>query len=185
MTAPVRAPAAPGALRASTAAAPGAAGRVGADTPNPRIATDLPTAQPALRLVDARRLQLARRRRRARLALIAGGALVVALLFGVVFGHAMLVSGQGRLDELQRAVAEEQNRYQALRLEVARLESPDRIVAEAKDRLGMVEPLAVTYLAPVPFEPAVPLQDDGAAPGGETGSTAWARVKPLLSGRTP
>lgn len=198
MTAPVRAPSpsrgSARALPGSAAAAPSrhprpkvtvperssapSAQRAGTPRRQPAAPQVKPVAQPALHLVDGRRLQVVARRHRARAALIAGGLLLVASLFGVVVSHAVLVSGQGRLDGLQQEVAEEQSRYQALRLEVAELEAPGRIVEEAQGRLGMVNPPEITYLTPVP--PDV----EGAAPAEELEPTAtgdpWSTVKPLL-----
>jgi cell division protein FtsL len=135
--------------------------------------------RPRLRLVDDRRIRLADRRQRTRLAFVATGLLLVASLFGVVICHAMLVTGQGRLDALEREVVEEQTRYQALRLEVAELEAPGRIVAEAQGRLGMVDPPEITYLTPVTTDldlPATAAQDQG-------NDAAWRAVKPLLGGQ--
>ena len=43
---------------------------------------------------------------------------------------------------------------QRLRLDVARLESPSRIVAEAQARLGMVPPAVVIYLPAQTTTPA-------------------------------
>jgi cell division protein FtsL len=112
---------------------------------------------------------------------VAGGILVVASLFGVVVCHAVLVSGQVGVDGLQQQVAEEQSRYQALRLEVAELEAPGRIVAEAQGRLGMVSPPEITYLTPV-SDPGAPAPVDE-APEGTGASAPWAAVKPLLGGQ--
>jgi cell division protein FtsL len=113
--------------------------------------------------------------------LVLAGLLVIGSLFGVVICHAMLVTGQGRLDDLEQQVSQEQTRYQALRLEVAELESPGRIV-EAAHALGMVSPEEITYLTPVATSAA------GAGAGGEVraasaGAAPWAAVKPLLGGR--
>lgn len=145
-----------------------------------------------LRVVDPQRRT--RRAARARLRLLVVGVclVVVGSLFGVVAFHALLVSGQTSLDRLNRAVAEEEARYQQLRLEVAGLESPGRIMAAAQERLGMVPPPEVTYLSPsgaVAGElamsgPDVAGADDNEA--SETGSGSlrpWATVKPYLGGR--
>src|ERR671913_1747495 len=63
--------------------------------------------------------------------------LLFVALFGVAVSHALLIEGQANLDRLDTQAAAEQARYERLRLEVAELESPDRVVAEARDRLGM------------------------------------------------
>ncbi len=208
MTAPVRAPS-PGrapvphrptrAPRGAAAAAPATRLRAGAAAPNrsaaapnrsaaaPNRSPDRqPATRPGLRLVDDRRLKVAARRRRARATLIAGGVLVVASLFGVVVCHALLVSGQGRLDGLQQQVAEEQSRYQALRLQVAELESPARVVEEAQGRLGMVSPAEITYLTPVAMPAPTTSSTPAALPTDSTavaGGAPWAIVKPLLGGQ--
>lgn len=135
-----------------------------------------PTRAP-LQLVDDGRRRAVARRRRLRAAAVAGALLVVASLFGVVVCHAMLVSGQGRLDRLQQEVVEEQVRYQALRREVAELEAPGRIVAAAH-ALGMVSPEEITYLKPIEGAPAPPPPSSER----ETGAP-WNTVKPLLGDR--
>jgi hypothetical protein len=81
-----------------------------------------------------------------------------------------------------------------LRLEVARLEAPARIVAEAA-RLGMVPPPLTTYLVP-PAPAAAPASDveeagvasaeDPGTPSDDTealgsvGASSWEEVKPYL-----
>lgn len=184
MTAPVRAPSPSRApARPLRGAAPDRSSsptgqRSAAPRRQPAAPQAKPAAQPGLHLVDDRRLQVVARRRRTRAALVAGGLLLVASLFAVVVSHAVLVSGQGRLDGLQQQVAEEQSRYQALRLEVAELEAPGRIVEEAQGRLGMVSPPEITYLTPVPPDvegAAVPEEPAQAATG-----APWSAVKPLL-----
>lgn len=152
----------------------------GVAAPQGRRVTEAP-ARPTLRLVDDRRLHVTSRRHRARLLLVLTGILVIGSLFAVVICHAMLVTGQGRLDGLEQQVTEEQTRYQALRLEVAELEAPGRIVAEAQGRLGMVSPENITYLAPVPAAGAPPVA--GGEPPADRAGAPWGAVKPLLGGR--
>lgn len=176
---PTRRPASGRGLRAVSAG-----GGAPAAAPSLRTAAGERPA-PSLRLVDDRRLQVASRRRRGRALLVLSALLVVASLFGVVAFHAMLVSGQGRLDGLQQEVSEEQARYQALRLEVAELEAPNRIVEVAQGRLGMVSPTSIAYLAPVSVEgggTAAP-GADGDEPAVTTASAPWASIKPLLGGQ--
>jgi cell division protein FtsL len=103
--------------------------------------------------------------------------LLFVALFGVAVSHALLIEGQARLDELDKQVAAEQQRYERLRLEQAELEAPDRIVAEAAE-MGMVPAGEVTWLT---SEEAPP----GAAPPAtadstETSDTSWADVKPYM-----
>ena len=107
--------------------------------------------------------------------------LAFAALFAVAVCHALLIESQAGLDELDRDVAAAQARYEELRLEVAELESPDRIKTEAVERLGMVPAGDITWLTP--DEPA--LADDGPADDGpaedpDSPDTSAARVKPYL-----
>ena len=109
----------------------------------------------------------------------AGVALTVLAflaLFCVAASHALLIQNQAEVDELDERVAVEQARYEELRLEVAQLESPQRIMDEAINTLGMVPPGETVWLTP----------DEPAPPGGaaeeppESTDTSAARVKPYL-----
>jgi cell division protein FtsL len=97
-------------------------------------------------------------------------------MFGIVSLHVALTQGQFRLERLEARADAQQTRYERLRLQVAELESPDRIVAVAQERLGMVPPPGVTYLSPsgaVTDPPASRTADPGTAAG-------WNEVKPHL-----
>jgi len=65
---------------------------------------------------------------------------------------------QFRLDQLQQQASAQQERYEKLRLEVAELEAPARIVSAAEGPLGMRQPGSVTYL-PAPPTTATPLRE--------------------------
>jgi cell division protein FtsL len=109
----------------------------------------------------------------------AGVALTVlafVALFGVAASHALLIQNQADVDALDERVAAEQARYEELRLEVAQLESPQRIMEEATTTLGMVPPGETVWLTP--DEPA----PQGAPPEEppESTDTSAARVKPYL-----
>ena len=74
------------------------------------------------------------------------GALVgvtVIIVFGTLFlnaiFHSVMVSGQARLDGLNQQVSQAEAANQQLRLKVATLEAPDRIV-DAATAAGMVLP---------------------------------------------
>jgi len=118
------------------------------------------------------------------------GCFVSAVLFGLVGVHVMLAQGQFRLDRLNARSAVEEARYQRLRLEVDQLEAPQRIVATAEGRLGMVSPAAVRYLTPASAlisatPPAVGRPTPVPAPPSGTlaeggGPTDWAAVKPHM-----
>jgi cell division protein FtsB len=81
-------------------------------------------------------------------ALVAVGIVIVALLALAVM-HAVLIGGQVRLDAMHRDVAAETESIRRLELRVAELESPDRVLDAARDRIGMVQPAEVGYLLPV------------------------------------
>lgn len=79
---------------------------------------------------------------------LVGTGMVIVALFALAAMHALLIGGQIRLDDSQRAVASETEEIRALRLRVAELESPGRVLDAARERLGMVEPSEVGYLLP-------------------------------------
>jgi len=86
----------------------------------------------------------------------------------------LLAQGQAPVDELEAQVTAAQAENQRLRLDVAHLESPTRIVAEAQARLGMVPPAAVVYLPPLTQSPptqslpvqSLPVQSPPTLPAG-------------------
>ena len=155
--------------------------------PRPAPPVKRPPARPELRVVTTEEIAEAQRARLVR-QLVVAGALVAALcLFGVVVFHVLLTQNQFRLDKLQEQSLERQAEYDKLRLQVAELESPDRIVATAQQRLGMVAPPGVTYLAPT-------LEDEAVVPGASAAATrradgdpsaatgaGWSTVKPHLA----
>jgi cell division protein FtsL len=114
------------------------------------------------------------------------GVLITAMIFvalvAVAVSQTLLVQGQLRLDDLDTKLAVEQAEYQQLRLRVADLESPARIVDTAINDLGMVSPADLVYLAPVdaahPTGAAGPKTKDADTAGDDE----WATVKPLLDG---
>lgn len=78
---------------------------------------------------------------------MAAVVVVCALLFGVVAFHVVLTEGQLDLDRMRTDASAQTARNTRLRLEVAQLESPDWIVAAARN-FGMVPSPKVTYLTP-------------------------------------
>lgn len=119
-----------------------------------------------------------RRRLNVRLSPRAGVGLTVLLfvaLFGVAVSHAVLIQSQASVDGLDQRVAAEQARYEELRQEVAELESPQRILGEATNELGMVPAGQKVWLTP--DEPA---PTGTTEPPPESPDTSAARVKPYL-----
>lgn len=144
----------------------------------------VPERRPPLRLVDDGRLRLARRRKRGRRVLVAAVVVAGASLLVLAGAHAMLVANQVRLDSLEQEVGEARARHQSLRLEVAMLEAPERIVSTATERLGMVPPASVSYLEPATVgSPPPPVPDGPQAAAGQGPASSWGVVKPHLGGR--
>ena len=111
-------------------------------------------------------------------ALVGVGMVVVALL-GLAGMHAVLIGGQVRLDAMRSDVAAETEAIRRLELRVAELESPDRVLDVARDRLGMVLPTEVGYLLPVGLDgvPAEPVRVEPApARAAEAGTEADAEA---------
>lgn len=102
-------------------------------------------------------------------------------LFFVVFLHVLLTQGQADLERLQSRSDAESARNRRLRVAVAELESPGRIVGVARQRLGMVPPDTVTYLQAA--DPAVPLPPVPAGPPPGAPATALAPA-PTSGSRT-
>jgi cell division protein FtsL len=133
-----------------------------------------------LRLVGVEELAAIRRRRRVRLAGIAVAAFVIALLFAAVGMHVVLAQNQFRLDQVDAQAAAQQAKFQQLRLQVAELSSPQRILGTAQGRLGMAPPTGVTFLNPTSATPGSP---SGAAQSGPAPASAppgWSTIKPQL-----
>lgn len=111
-------------------------------------------------------------------ALVGVGMVIVALL-GLAGMHAVLIGGQVRLDATRSDVAAETEAIRRLELRVAELESPDRVLDVARDRLGMVLPTEVGYLLPVGLDgvPAEPVRVEPApAPAAEAESDVEAEA---------
>ena len=173
------------AARTATRSTTHATGRPSA---RPNVAPKAPT-RPPLRVVDKH--EAARQRRRRGVAWMGLGLLATGLL-AVVTSHVILSQQHYELERLEREAAASQRRYDQLRLEVARLEAPERIVDVATRRLGMVTPDEVIYLTPTkrvvdPAASAAAGEADEDGPRDDEQAVAlrspsgWASVKPHLT----
>jgi len=106
-------------------------------TPQPRRT---PPSGPGVRQLHQRRLKTkvrgGRRQgpapdRPLRLALLASAVLTVGTIFGAAIFHVILIQSEFRLDQINKEATKEEARYEKLRLDVAQLSAPDRIVATA------------------------------------------------------
>lgn len=100
--------------------------------------------------------------------------LVAVGLLSIVGSYAYMAQQQFQVSRLQKARATEQKRYEQLRLEVAQLTAPERIVSSAQ-KLGMVTPDHVTYIQVTSSLPAA------SDPTAEILSDGWRNVKADLA----
>ena len=140
----------------------------------------IPRRKPNLEVVPAAG-RSARARRISRRAMIATGILAaLATPFSLVLVHVELTTNQLRLTSLQTHADQAQRDYEKLRLQVAQLESPARIVATAQ-QLGMVTPTTIHYLTASPGSGATPAVT--AAPQTNVNVESWATAKRVDTGR--
>lgn len=101
-----------------------------------------------------RHLQVAPRPRRRLMSRVgwAAALTVVIALFALALLHSIIVDRQTTLDNLNEQLEDVRAVNDRLRFNVTRAEAPDRIVAEALYRLGMVEPDRRIYLPPVEWD---------------------------------
>lgn len=93
---------------------------------------------------------------------------VFGSLLGIVALQTMIVQNRVELDRVGRQLDEELEVNRRLRLEVIELESPDRVLELAGDRLGMIRPTQRRYLPgidPVNQVVAQPEKADPFGPG--------------------
>jgi hypothetical protein len=134
----------------------------------------LETTQRRLRAVQAapapstkpnRKVVVAPRRRfvpaRASRPWVVATTIVFLALFLLAGVHTMLIVGQLRLDAMRNGVSDEHVKVQELRLQLADLESPERVLAAAND-LGLVSPDQVGYLRPGAVPGAEPMRVEAA-----------------------
>jgi hypothetical protein len=99
---------------------------------------------------DLRVVAPARRRRPGWQVGTLAGALLFVALFAIAGAHTLIVQQQRHIDDVNGRITEAEERAEVLRTDLAELESPERIVREAKETLGMIEAPAQVYLQPRP-----------------------------------
>jgi len=136
--------------------------------------------RPALKVVPR-----AVRRRRAGVVITVVVTSVFLLMLGLVAFQAKIAQDQMKLDRTDRQLQDAETRYSQLRLQVAQLEAPTRVIDEAK-RLGLVRPAPeqVKYLTAssgVVGEVAGSMgSEDTTGPSGTADAADWSSLKPLL-----
>ena len=131
------------------------------------------------------------RRRRTAVVTIIAMTVMFAVMLGLATFQTFIAQGQSTLDHLRVQTSDAQVAYAKLRLQVAQLESPSRIVSAAKQRLGLVTPATIRYIAPSGDNAlAVKQAADSAAADAPSSSptttigVAWSKLKSLV-GTTP
>ena len=111
--------------------------------PAPQRAPAREKKRPELRVVPPRV-----RRRRAGLAVSGTCLAVFGLLFGLTAFQALIARNQMDLDRTEQRLADAVEYQDKLRLQVARMESPDNVIARATGELGMQDPDQIVYVTP-------------------------------------
>jgi cell division protein FtsL len=127
---------------------------------------------------------------KARTLFVVGAGTAIAVAFALVYLHVVMAQRQIQLDNLDTKLTAEQAQYQALRLQVAQLDSPQQIIKTAEGQLGMRQPNSVTYLSPPAGSTAASSSGLAAQPkataGGvipaPQGDADWPKFKADLAG---
>lgn len=108
--------------------------------------------------------------------------MIAVVALAVSACQVLIAQSQFELARLQSDATAAEDRYDRLRLQIAEMESPGRIMAAAQERLGMVPPPGVTYLTPAPADSAPPTAAESAGSGSPVAGD-WSRIKPILATR--
>lgn len=102
----------------------------------------------ALRVVRRKKLKLIERvGMSAAIPYVIGGVIaIVAVVFAVLLEQVVLGQSAFKLAELRKELVAAEAEHEELLLEVAKMESPDRIERYARINLGMTDPAAVEYI---------------------------------------
>jgi|HubBroStandDraft_6_1064221.scaffolds.fasta_scaffold1566195_1 cell division protein FtsL len=146
--------------------------------------------RPFLRLVRARD---GRPTRRGLVIEIVALVLVLGSLLAVVIGQALLANDQVQMSALQHELTLEQSNHREAEVQVANLETPQRIVGDAT-KAGMIHPAQVIELPYVSLKvalatpnvtPAPPATTTTTAPPATTTSTTSASTTSASGSTTP
>jgi hypothetical protein len=124
-------------------------------------------------VVKARRSSKKAQQARIRRTIVGSVVVLVAGLVVAVGFHVALAQGQLQLDHNRGVAAEEQARYEKLRVDVATVAAPARVLERAK-ALGLVEPDSITFLDAPPVKASDESHTESAL------QTGWSTVKPKL-----
>jgi hypothetical protein len=147
--------------------------------PNARRAAAPVRRRPALRVVDTRRDGT--RRSVAGLAGTVLATVLFASVFSVVACQVLLVSNQSRLDDVNTRIDAQVSTGKNLQRDIEGLRSPERIVREATERMGMVAPTDVGNLQPTEGDDERAAL--GSVPTGEVSDESRAATGGAVSGR--
>lgn len=107
------------------------------------------------RAADGRRLRLTF------LCFIGVAAFVCALFILTICLHVMVVQNEIRVREVERQIELERRQHEAMRVEIASLESPARIEKLAVERLNMVQVVQAEYLETPAYQAAKLQEEEG------------------------
>ena len=115
------------------------------------VTIDLPISRKKIVGTEARRKKTS-----ITFSIFLGVAISFILLLSVAGSHAFLVSVQQEVDSLQHQITEGMGNSRELRIEVAELKNPERILSAAEGRLNMLPPpnrkqLRTIFELPPPF----------------------------------
>lgn len=101
-----------------------------------------------LRVVRRKKLKLIERVGMSRMIpyIIGAAIALAAVVFAVLLAQVILAQSAFKLADLRKDLLAAETKHEELLLEAAKMESPDRIEAIARDRLGMVRPISVEYI---------------------------------------
>ena len=117
------------------------------------IVADLPVSRKRAVSADTRR-----EKTRITFSIFLGVATSFILLLSVAGSHAFLISIQQEVDSLEKQITEGMGNSRELRIEVAELKNPERILSAAEGRLNMLPPPSRKQLQTI-FELPPPLNN--------------------------